>query len=203
MFERRVQKFVSMKEFVGRGELGRVTLEMKTLIAAAAVQITFGHPGIYFEHFYRILIYPDNYYSTITQKYHQGEVHTRGFIVLSWKNLVQGYLDDTDGRNLALHEMAHALKVVNMIQSEEYNFIHPDIYHEYLRYARIEMQKIIDGEPSFFRDYAGTNDMEFFAIAVENFFERSAEFKGHHPRMYELLCDLLNQDPLYFKLHAA
>lgn len=111
-FERRVQKFMDMKEFVPQGDLTEVSLEMKTLIAASAIQITFGLPSVYFKRFYQILIYRDDYYSTITHHHHKGEVNTRGFIVLSWKNLVMGYINNTDGRNLGLHEMAHALRLL-------------------------------------------------------------------------------------------
>lgn len=62
--------------------------------------------------------------------------------------------------------------------------------------GRYEMERIVNDEVSFFRDYAATNDHEFFAVAVENFFERPQAFFEHHPRMYGLLATLLNQDPL-------
>jgi Mlc titration factor MtfA (ptsG expression regulator) len=200
IFERRVQKFISMKEFVPRGELKTVTREMKTLIAASAIQITFGLPSIYFRHFYRILLYPDDYYSTITRHYHRGEVNSNGFIVLSWTNLVNGYLDDTDGRNLGLHEMAHALKIADSIQNEEeYDFMDSGTYGKFISEARLEMQKITNAKNSFFRDYAATNDYEFFAVAVENFFERPKAFHDYNQKLYILLCELLNQDPLTYQ----
>jgi Mlc titration factor MtfA (ptsG expression regulator) len=200
IFERRVQKFISMKEFVARGELKVVTREMKTLIAASAIQITFGLPSIYFRHFYRILIYPDAYYSNITKRYHRGEVNSTGLIVLSWKNLINGYLDDTDGRNLGLHEMAHALKIADSIQNEEeYDFMDSGTYSKFISEARLEMQKIAIAKSSFFRDYAATNDYEFFAVAVENFFERPKIFYEYNQKLYELLCELLNQNPLTYQ----
>ncbi|HEX5170445.1 MAG TPA: zinc-dependent peptidase [Cyclobacteriaceae bacterium] len=197
LFEKRVQKFMDMKEFIPRGEMKEVTLEMKTLISASAIQITFGLPGIYFLHFYRILVYPDDYYSTITRKYHRGEVNTRGFIVLSWKSLEQGYFDPSDGRNLGLHEMAHALKIEDSIQNEEYDFFDYDAFHGFIRRGRIEMHRINNGEESFFRKYAATNDYEFFAVAVENFFEKPKEFINYHPELFQLLCKLLKQNPIY------
>lgn len=195
LFEKRVQKFMDMKEFIPRGELKEVTLDMKTLISASAIQITFGLPGIYFLHFYRILVYPDDYYSTITQRYHKGEVHTRGFIVLSWKSLLHGYLDHRDGRNLGLHEMAHALKIVDSIKNEEYDFFDYDAFHGFIRHGRMEMHRINNGEGSFFRSYAATNDYEFFAVAVENFFEKPKDFETYHPELFQLLCKLLKQTP--------
>jgi MtfA peptidase len=200
-FERRVQKFMDMKEFVARGDLETVTLEMKTLIAASAIQITFGLPSIYLRRFYRILVYRDDYYSTITHRYHRGEVNTRGFIVLSWKNLVEGYVNTSDGRNLGLHEMAHALRIADAYGSEEQNFFDHKTFIQFINHARQEMALMEAGEPSFFRDYAASNDHEFFAVAVENFFERPREFRDYHPELYGLLAELLNQDTL--KPHRA
>ena len=63
-FEKKVQRFIHLKEFIPR-QMNRVTDEMKVLISACAVQLTFGYPNVFLSHFKRILIYPDAYYSTI------------------------------------------------------------------------------------------------------------------------------------------
>lgn len=195
-FERRVQKFISMKNFESREGL-EVTMEMETLVAAAAIQVTFGYPSVYLEQFDRIILYPDAYYSTINDAYHRGEVHTRGVIVLSWKNLVEGYLEYGDGRNLALHEMAHALKISDIQAGKGYDFLDRDLLHAFIRHAREEMHLIAEGKPSFFRKYAATNDHEFFAVAIENFFEKPEAFRDFHSPLYDSLVDLMNQNPLH------
>jgi MtfA peptidase len=196
VFERRVQKFIRMKTFEVRGSLQKVTPEMKALIAASAIQITFGLPSIYLAQFHTIIIYPEAFYSTTSDEYHRGEVNTRGFIVLSWNNFLQGYLNDSDGRNLGLHEMAHALKVADAMGQEESDFFDRDTFHKFIHFARLEMQKIAAGDESFFRAYAATNDQEFFAVAVENFFERSEMFFRYNPELYQSLRELLNQNPI-------
>ena len=195
IFEKRVQKFINQKQFIARG-MDRVTDEMKALIAGAAIQLTFGHPSIYFEHFKRILIYPDDYYSEISKKYHKGEVNMGGIIVLSWKNFVEGYINYEDGRNLGLHEMAHALRLENAVNNGEYGFLDDDIMKAWTSMCYQEIEKMNNGESVFFRDYAAANSQEFFAVAVENFFERSEEFRSWHPEMYDTLAKMLNQDPL-------
>lgn len=200
MFGRRVQKFINMKHFEGRNDLV-ITIEMETLVAAAAIQITFGFPSVYLEHFDRIILYPDEYYSTINDAYHQGEVNSKGIIVLSWKNLLQGYMQQTDGRNLALHEMAHALKISDVKRPPGYDFFDPKAVYKFISYAREEMNLIANGESSLFREYAATNDHEFFAVAIENFFERPAEFRDFHREMYESLAALMKQDPLQLNAH--
>lgn len=189
LFEKRVQKFMNMKTFEGRDGLV-VTKEMKTLVSATAIQITFGFPAVYFKHFDRIILYPEAYYSPSSDNYHLGEVNMRGVIVLSWKNLVEGYADHGDGRNLGLHEMAHALRLADATK-KEHNFLDDAVLREFLWYARHEMQLMANGEPSFFRDYAATNDHEFFAVAIENFFERPKEFQEYYPELYEVTKRLL------------
>ncbi|MCG8305922.1 MAG: zinc-dependent peptidase [Cytophagales bacterium] len=195
IFEKRVQKFINQKQFIARGMDG-ITDEMKSLIAGSAIQLTFGHPSIYFAHFRRILVYPDDYYSQISRRYHKGEVNTGGLIVLSWKNFVEGYIDHRDGKNLGLHEMAHALRLENAIRNEEYGFLDDDVLKTWTDLSYREMQRMEDGESDFFRTYAATNSQEFFAVAVENFFERPKEFYDRHPKIYNTLAQMLNQNPL-------
>jgi Mlc titration factor MtfA (ptsG expression regulator) len=48
---------------------------------------------------------------------------------------------------------------------------------------------------TFFRPYACANEHEFFSVAVENFFERSHDFKSVMPELYLIMTRLLNQDP--------
>lgn len=195
LFEKRVQKFINLKAFIPRG-MPEVTSEMKALIAASAIQLMSGFPKIYFAHFKRILVYPDSYYSEISMRYHKGEVNMGGLIVLSWKYFVEGYIDHEDGRNLGLHEMAHALRLENAVQNEEYGFLDDEILKTWTDLCYREIAKMHNGKSDFFRSYAATNSQEFFAVAVENFFERAEDFYKWHPKMYNTLAQMLNQDPL-------
>jgi hypothetical protein len=195
LFEKRVQKFIDLKQFIPRG-MDRVTDEMKALIAGAAIQLMNGFPKIYFAHFTRILIYPDSYYSEISMRYHKGEVNPGGIIVLSWKSFVEGYINQDDGRNLGLHEMAHALRLENGIANEEYGFLDDQALKDWTDLCYHEIDKMNSGESDFFRSYGATNSHEFFAVAVENFFEKPDAFYNHHPKMYQTLARMLKQDPL-------
>lgn len=196
-FEKRVQQFINLKEFIPRGNLGIVTPEMKALIAGSAIQLTFGYNSIYFRHFRRILIYPDDYYSRITRKYHQGEVNLGGLIVISWSSLKEGFRSQTDGRHLGFHEMAHALRLINIVDNEEYDFYDRRIMQAFDIEAHHEIRKIVSGNDpkSLFRPSAAANLEEFFAIAVEAFFELPKEFRQHNSRLYDLLVKILRQDP--------
>lgn len=195
-FELKVTNFIYGKRFIPRN-VDEVTIEAKVLIAASAVQLTFGLPHVYLRHFNKILVYPDNYYSSITKRYHKGEVNPMfGIIVLSWQAFVDGYINQSDSLNLGLHEMAHALRLENMIRSEEYRIFDDTYLDKFDEWADKICEGVAAGAPMFFRPYACTNKHEFFSVAIENFFERPAEFSRELPELYHVLTTLLRQDPL-------
>lgn len=198
LFERKVQRFIDSKEFLAGEDLPLVTPEMKALIGATAIQITFGFPRVYLNHFEKIFVYADVYQSKVTGRYHQGEVNTRGAIVLSWRSFEFGMADESDGRSLGLHEMAHALRVENAVRNKEFGFLDQNSLVKFTAAGREEIRNLIDGRESFFRKYAASNDQEFFAVALENFFERPVQFYQYHPQLYLLMAKMLRQDPRHF-----
>lgn len=199
LFEKRVYRFINMKDFKAGSNMSKITDEMRVMIAASAIQITYGYPEVYFKHFRTIILFADEYYSTISGEYHAGEVNAGGAIVLSWKNFMSGFSNLSDGRNLALHEMAHALRLTNIVDNAEYDFIDRDTMQTFEELALIEMQKIENNEDCFFRAYGATNLQEFFSVAVECFFEIPNEFKAYNPELYLLLTRILKFDLLNFE----
>lgn len=196
-FKAKANHIIRTKSFIGRGGM-EVTPMMKLLIAGGMSQATLGFPGVVLRHFDKILIYPDQYYSTINRTYHQGEVNPRGgIIVFSWKSFMEGHRDTEDGINLGLHEIAHAIKLENIIKNDEFGFLNFTYLKQWQELAALEIKKIKAGEPHLFREYASANKHEFFAVAFENFFERSGRFANQHPELYQGMCRLLNQDPAH------
>lgn len=194
-FEKKVCNFVLSKRFIPR-QMEEVPVEARVLIAASAVQLTFGLPNVYLQHFDKILVYPNEYYSTITQRYHKGEVNPRfGIIVLSWKSFMKDYSSPDQTRNLGLHEMAHALRLENIIRHKRYKFFDEALIRKFDAYAR-EVCEHRETRAPFFRPYACTNEHEFFSVAVENFFVRPEQFNAELPELYDIMRRLLRQDPL-------
>ena len=194
-FERKLVRFLYSRQFIGRGIA--ITDEMKVLIGASAVQLTFGLPRVYLSHFQKILVYPNDYYSTINNKYHKGEVNPRlKLIVLSWPSFVQGYIEHDSGRNLGLHEMAHALHLENRIPNHEFGFFDPNVFESWRQHAQVAMEDIRSGRARFLRPYAAEDIYEFFAVAIEFFFEQPLQLREAMPTTYQLLVKLLNQDPV-------
>ncbi|HEY3429576.1 MAG TPA: zinc-dependent peptidase [Cyclobacteriaceae bacterium] len=164
------------------------------LIASIATQMSLFLTEDCFDAFHKIIIYPDNYYSPITKQYHKGETNpAAGYIVLSWNNLQTGFADKSDGVNLLMHELAHALWLENEIF--DYEIFDPEALEQYKVIARNVTDEMWGDENHFLRRYALTNKEEFFAVAVENFFERPNKFKAALPELYSILAKLMNQDP--------
>lgn len=200
-FEKRLKYFLTNKKFIARS-MPEVTDEMKVLIGACAVQITFGYKPLKFAHFDKIILYPSKYYSHFSKRNHKGEVNPNGMIVLSWEHFLSGYNIPDDGFNLGLHEMAHALRLEDAIQDGEYAFLDNKSLSRWHRASLKEIRKIRRGKGKFLRRYAATNAEEFFAVCIEQFFEQPHEFKQALPDLYEALSELLKQDPTtFYKAH--
>lgn len=194
VFEAKVALFLNEKNWVGAG-IGLVP-EMKVMIAACAAQLLRGFPEIELKHFTRIVVYPESYRSHRSGRLHQGEVRpVVGLIIISWEDFIHGYAHSRDAHNVGLHEMAHALWFENSILNGEQHFLRPDLLRKWKELSEMEIARIKLGQGRFLRSYAGTNQAEFFAVAVEYFFEQPLAFKQAMPEEYECLASLLRQDP--------
>lgn len=196
-FIRKLETILSTKRFIPRGGLEEVTSEMEVMIGATITMVIFGWKRLRLAHFHTILVYPNAYYSTVNKVYHRGEVNPKhGLIVVSWKCFVEGMADPADGVNVGIHEIAHALKLANLIETDGEHEFNPKAWTEYTQWVPAEMDRLRKGLPSLFRESAALNEHEFFAVALESFFERSQDLKNYHPNMYQALVHLLRQDPL-------
>jgi Mlc titration factor MtfA (ptsG expression regulator) len=197
--------FMTAKKFISRDRgLGKVTPEMKVLIAASAIQLTFGLPYIELVHFDKILIYGNDYYSRLSRRYHKGETNPMyGAIIFSWNNFMHGVFH-ADGINLGLHEMAHALRLENSIRNAEHSFLNNKALDRWEDLAAKKIVAIRMGNNRFLRDYGGANSEEFFAVSVEAFFEKPEAFRENLPELYQAMSDILLQDPLDLdRLHRS
>jgi Uncharacterized protein conserved in bacteria len=187
-------------EFVSRDKL-KATRAMKSIICSAAAQLTLFLPKESLNYFTKIILYQDFYSSRITRQWHKGEVNPgMKLMVFSWRGVMEGLKRKTDGVNLLLHEFAHALWLEQKLVSQ-YDVFDQDAVKAFEHYAHAEMKNLQADENHFFRPYAFENMEEFFAVAVENFFERPSKFKEAQPELYLILAQIFKQDPL--QLYAS
>ena len=186
-------------EFMGSKEFQYLEIQpeemMPLLISGAAVQLTFGLKNYLMDYFQTIYVIRDNYRYGLYNMPFEGHVNEDG-VYLSWNNFIREYNDYTDGQNVGLHELAHALTYVNFTVSEGMDTSFHDKFKSFSKVARPEFEQMQQGKTNLLDKYAATNYQEFWAVCIENFFERSEDFKKQLPDIYFSLCNLLNQDPL-------
>ncbi|HMN06238.1 MAG TPA: zinc-dependent peptidase [Flavobacteriales bacterium] len=194
-FEDLLTEIIYEKDWIGR-DLS-VTRAMKLRIAAALVQVTFGYPDLLLLHFRKIIVYPDEYDGRGDGRRFIGEADPgQGILAFSWKHFQSGFQDDSDAVNVGLHEVAHALWFENAIPNAEVDFLPSAALARWHGLAKEEMERIHHGHSRLFRNYAGTNEAEFFAVAVEYFFEQPGAYRDRMPELYACMVELLQQDPL-------
>jgi len=195
-FLRLVRDHYQYFEFIPRQGL-KLTRPMKVIICSGATQVVMSLPPESLTFFEKILVYPDPYNSTYTHRVHKGEVNPGlRVIVFSWKSIMEGLHRGDDGLNLLLHEFAHALWLEHKLMQHQYTVLDASWVNRFEQLAEEEMTRLHVDEHHFFRKYAFQNIEEFFAVAVENFFERSQKFSDELPDLYESLVNILRQDPL-------
>ncbi|VXB07711.1 conserved hypothetical protein [Flavobacterium sp. 9AF] len=191
-FEHRVATFIKKYPFIGKDGI-TVTNEMKILIAATAVMLTFGMRKYLFTVIDKIIIYPDVYFSTFNQAYHKGEFNPRmKAIVFSWKHFLEGYAIDNDNLNLGLHEFGHVLHYQGIKSSDTSATIFSVTYDEIMKEVKYPANYNRLVQSNYFRIYAYTNEFEFVAVILEHFFETPEDFKREFPQLYEKVKMMIN-----------
>lgn len=192
-FEHRVAKFLETHPIIPREGM-KLTPQMRVLIASSSVSLTFGLKRYVYKSFNAILLYPDIYYSTITEQYHKGEFNPRNkVVVFSWEHFLEGIKEKKDNINLGFHEFAHALHFE--MKSEN----HPNSYQfrKYFLMILHELKKTEKREKllntNYFRAYGFENKYEFLAVLVEHYFETPEVFEKEFPVFFQKVKKMLNQ----------
>ncbi len=206
-----VNAFLAEKEFVGCNGLA-VTDEIRATVAALACLLVIGRRGHYDE-LRSVLVYPTPFWvedevedeAGVVEKRRRvlsGEAWESSRIILSWEDVLEAAHAPGEGYNVALHEFAHYL------DAEGLGLAAPPAGPAGARVRTLEawtadlasefdgMLDAVDrGESTFLDPYAAEDEAEFFAVATEDFFERSTGLRAAHPRLYALLQEFYALDP--------
>lgn len=194
VFEHRVLRFIEYHTFVGREDL-YVTERMQLLISATSIMLTFGFDRYLLSKFETILVYPQDYFSNVTQQYHKGEANPKyKTIVFSWEDFEEGIKVEDDNLNLGIHELTHALHF-SFLTEKSYSATHFLKHYKLLLLSleSKEAQKRLI-EMKYLRDYAFENQYEFLSVLVEHFFETPEEFRSRLPNIYNRVKIMLNMN---------
>lgn len=192
-FRHRLAVFIENKQFIGKDDF-LITEDVKVLISATAIMLTFGFRDFIIKSIKNIIIYPTQYYSEINKVYHKGEFNARlKTLVLSWDNFIEGHSIEDDKLNLGIHEFAHAIHYNSMNQEDINSIIFVDTFNELrnnLSINAVFKQKLITSK--LLRSYAFTNDSELLAVIIETFIETPEEFRRLFPEIYNQVKQMLN-----------
>lgn len=192
-FDKRIVSFIKNHEFIGNQV--DLTMEKKILISTIPVMLTFGMRDFLFNSIDKIIVYPREYYSTITKKYHKGELNPMAkAVVLSWEDFEKGIEIVDDNLNLGVHEFAHALffsckrngSVSCRLFASQFAGLLATLALPEMRKRVVRLQ--------YFREYGFQNQYEFIAVVFECFFETPSDFKKKLPELYAHVKGMLNID---------
>lgn len=205
--EGKINAFLDQVEFLGCNGL-QVTEEMRLSIAAQACLLIV-NSDTWYQHLNTILIYPGAFKSR--QKQHSGYVVTeretvrtgeswsRGPVVLSWPHTRRDALNDSDGHNVVFHEFAHQ---IDDLSGHTDGVPVLDRSQSFAAWARTfvtayehHVQHVHAGRKTVLDAYGAEGPEEFFAVAVEAFFERPQALKHHEPAVYQQLAMLFRLEP--------
>lgn len=194
-FIHRVKNFISAKIFFIHDKSG--FKEMPILISAAAIQLTFGLKKYLLPYFKNIHVYPEEFFRSNNMGvcFLEGNVSGND-INLSWKHFLKGYRESTDGQNVGLHELAHALYYQTFVVGENVDDNFKGSFGNFINYGdkAYHTEKTVAG--GLYSDYAVKDFQEFWAESAEIFFERPAQMREFYPELYEAMKTLLKQDLL-------
>ena len=197
-FENDVRIFLGEQRIYGiRGV--EVDDETRVLIAAAAAMLSNGLIDWEWPDVRDIVVYPnafDSEYRTDAHPDILGMVHSHGPILISQTDLRHGFLVFDDANNVALHELAHVIDMADGYADGVPAELSWLANAPWIRVVADRLQRLReDRYDGTLRDYAGTNETEFFAVAVEVFFEQPARLAERDAELYGMLRDYFNQDP--------
>jgi len=169
-FEYKIQEFLLNYRITGIN----LTVEFtdKLLIASSAVIPIFEFPEWKYPNLYEILLYPDKFNEKFETSGDNrnilgmvGTGYMNGKMILSKPALYNGFANETDKKNTAIHEFVHLIDksdgtidgIPSLLLKRQYAIPWLDLINK-------EM-KAIFANKSDINPYGGTNKVEFFAVA--------------------------------------
>ncbi len=172
----------------------------RVLIAASAVIPIFEFPEWKYLNLDEVLLYPTSFDTNFDISSGNnvlgmvGSGYMEGKMILSKQSLRNGFRNETDKKNTAIHEFVHLIDksdgvvdgVPELLLTKQYTIPWIDLIKQ-------EIDKIYAGK-SDINPYGATDKSEFFAVISEYFFERPDLLQNKHPELYELLEIIFRTD---------
>jgi len=173
---------------------------IRVLVAASAAIPIFGFHDWEYHRLGEVLVYPDSFgeeYQTTGNADENilgmvGLHQIRGVMILSKPSLLAGFDTPSTRDNVGIHEFAHLVEL-----EEAENGLPPEVpwpaVKHWVQYVARELSHPSRNR-SYIRDYAYTNEHEFFAVLAEYFFKSPDLLEKKDPQLYRMLQKMFHQD---------
>jgi Mlc titration factor MtfA (ptsG expression regulator) len=207
--ERHILILLAEKRFESAGGF-EMTDDARLAIAGQAAVLLLHRTTDYFPLLHSIIVYPAEYEASVVEsddlgvvyegdESRAGETWMQGSLVLSWDDIAADMAETEAELNVVLHEFTHQLDA----ETGEMNGL-PPIRDRALRadweramssaYER-HVAAVEAGRATVLDPYGAEDPAEFFAVAVEAFFQQPLRLRSATPELYGLLCRYFSQDP--------
>ena len=195
-FERDVQFVLDEYSFEGVQGVA-VTDRLRLSVAAGVALLLHGRPTWELPGSRTVLFYPerfnDDYYDSARGDY-DGMAHQQGPIILTAPAVEASWAAPDDGDNVVLHELAHLFDFDSEGPDGVPSLVDPATAASWQALVRREMRRVRNGR-SMLRPYAAEAPSEFFAVAVETFFEQPHRMAEYHEELFGALSAVFQIDP--------
>ena len=175
------------------------------LVAASATIPIFGFEDWEYSGLGEILIYP----GAFNEEYQTDEGvsrntlgmigvnHLSGVMILSKPDLISGFQNHKDKRNVGIHEFAHLVDKADGSVDGLPNRVAGDAAAPWIGWGAEELKRDPRAREEI-DDYAYTNEAEYFAVLSEYFFEAPELLQKRHPEVYGMMRKMYHQDTRSF-----
>jgi MtfA peptidase len=206
-----VRIFNSEKAFEGAAGL-EVTEEMRVAVAARACLLVLHRVELdepLYADLETVIIYPSTYRAPVRRQEgyvtlegdeaRLGESWARGVVVLAWDSVVAGVANAADGHDVVIHEFAHQLDAEDGAMDGTPALDGLKRYALWSKVASAEYAELCEAveahRPTSIDAYGASNAAEFFAVVVEQFFEKPRRLRRLHAPLYAELVSFFRFDP--------
>jgi hypothetical protein len=186
-FRNRMAMYIEANEFMAQG-MEAVPPDLKAVVAASVVQLTFGQEDYLLNKFEHVIIYPHPFPSPqYPDQWHVCEhFEEDGVVMFSAEQLMPGFLDPHHFLHIGLYEYTRVFRNCHpMVAFPDY--ISEEHWPDLERISNFPKEKTMK--------YIGLKEIDLVALAAVYFFVFPEKFKAQLPAIYESFALAFDQRP--------
>ncbi len=186
-FRTRMTLYPMAKEFMARG-FEEIPDDIKAMVAANSIMLTFGQKDYLLDQFQTIVIYPKPFPTPLHPRLFHSTEHFEedGVLLFSAEQLMHGSLQAQHYFNICLYEMARIYQL--QFPEKRYPELSENIWNE--------LEMISGFSKAVVETTIGLPDADIEAVAICHFFIFPEKFKQLLPEVYANYRTVFNLDPV-------